>query len=262
MSNGTSLATVEGKPVAIQAAGRGLVLSDLDTMWRFATIASKSGLAPKDLNTTEKVFVALQWGAELGVGPMQSLKNIAVINGRACMWGALLVALVRRSPLCVELTHRYEGDGESRVCIATGKRSNGNTSEGRFGYKDAKRAELLSKDTYKKYPDRMYLNRARGFVLNDLFTDLLYGMEMREEVEDLEHATIISPTIESGDDAPEDELEAIVDAMEQDSAKDATPNEELNGPSAFESPVYGHADDGSLTPEQQKLAAAQIEIPF
>lgn len=248
MSNGTELATTS-KQVPIAVGNRGLALTSLDELWRFATIAHKSGLAPKDLNTTEKVFIALQWGAEVGVSPMQALKNIAVINNRACMWGELLVALVRRSPLCKRLSHVYEGTGESRVCVVTGERAGGETCEGRFGYQDAKRAGLLSKDTYRNYSDRMFLARARAFVLKDLFADLLCGLDVAEEVQDIEPSQQTVPTIQAGDDAPEDEIEAIVAAIEQDAGK-------------VPATVYGHSDDGSLTPEELKQLQSQQDIPF
>ena len=32
------------------------------------------------------ILVAIQWGYEIGLAPMQSLQNIAVINGRPSLW--------------------------------------------------------------------------------------------------------------------------------------------------------------------------------
>lgn len=242
MTKSTELAAVQKTPPAIAAGDRGLTLADLDTMWRFAGIACKSGMAPKQLDTTEKVFIALQWGAEVGVSPMQSLKNIAVINGRACMWGELLVAIVRRSNVCKSLTHRYEGEGESRVCIVTGERWGREaveTCEGRFGYADAKRAALVGKDTYRQYPDRMYLNRARAFVLKDLFADLLCGLDVAEEAQDIAPERVIEAQIVSGDSAPQNELNALADTM-------GPAREEIEGPSVLDVDY----DAGEASPEE------------
>jgi hypothetical protein len=44
----------------------------------------------------------------------------------------------------------------------------------------------MEKDNYKKYDKRMFLNRARGFVCNDLFGDVLDGLPLTEEVQDFE----------------------------------------------------------------------------
>jgi hypothetical protein len=58
--------------------------------------------------------------------------------------------------------------------------------EVRFGYADAVRAELLSKDTYKKYGDRMFQMRARSFCGRDQFADVLKGIISTEEASDYE----------------------------------------------------------------------------
>lgn len=184
-------------------------------------------MGPKSLNSPEKVLIALQTGAEVGLTPMQSIKNIAVINGVGAMWGDALVALVRRSPICKSISEpKYEGSGETRVCIIRAVRNNGDTSEGRFGYADAKRAALIGKDTYKSYPDRMYLHRARGYVIHDLFPDLIMGLDMAEEVLD-RVTTEQSPTIVSGDDAPLNSLDDAAELLDADfTANPASPTPE------------------------------------
>lgn len=60
---------------------------------------SRSGLAPKDYNTPQKIFIAIVHGAELGLSAMQALQGIAIVNGRPCIWGTTLQALVQRSGL-------------------------------------------------------------------------------------------------------------------------------------------------------------------
>lgn len=241
----TALATV---PAPIKTGSRGLVLSGIDEMWRFALVAHKSGLATKELNTTEKLFIAVQWGAELGVGPMQAIKNICVINNRPAVWGDLLVALVRRSPVCKSLTHTFSGTGEGRVCIAKGVRDNGDECEASFGYADAKKAGLLSKDTYAKYADRMFLARARGYVMHDLFPDLLCGLDIAEEAQDAEFA-VSKPSITSGDDAP---LNSLDDAASLLAADDEIIEQDLPGD-------YG--DPMEPTPEElREMEAANGEL--
>ena len=49
----------------------------------FAETLSKSGLVPKEFQAKPaNILVAVQWGYEIGLAPMQALQNIAVINGR------------------------------------------------------------------------------------------------------------------------------------------------------------------------------------
>lgn len=215
------------------------MLRDIDEMWRFATAVVKSGMGPKSLNSPEKVLIALQTGAEVGLTPMQSIKNIAVINGVGAMWGDAIVGLVRRSPACKTMTHRYEGTGESRVCIVNAQRDTGDKCEGRFGYADAKLAGLLPKDTYKSYPDRMYLHRARGYVIHDLFPDLIMGLDMAEEVMD-RVTTEQAPMICSGDEAPLNSLDEAAELLDQDAANviDAVFDPSLPTPEELSDPEY------------------------
>ena len=48
--------------------------------YEMASVLCKSGLIPSGLNSPEKVFVALQWGHELGLSPMVAVKAFARIR--------------------------------------------------------------------------------------------------------------------------------------------------------------------------------------
>lgn len=182
-------------------------------MWRFAGAVIKAGVAPRTLESTEKVFIALQAGAEVGLSPMQSLKNICIINKTPCIWGDALVALVRNSGKCVSIEERVEGEGEKMVATCEARRTNGvgviESCSRRFSYQDAKRAALLGKDTYKSYPQRMLAMRARAWCLRDLFADVLAGLGVAEEMQDFPDR----PVITSGDDAPLNSLDAAAELL-------------------------------------------------
>ena len=59
----------------------GITPRGIDEAIRLAKIMAASGLMPKSIETPEAVFVAMQMGAEIGLSPMASVQNIAVING-------------------------------------------------------------------------------------------------------------------------------------------------------------------------------------
>src|SRR6187549_3581301 len=101
--------------MAMPVGESGLQLRTFSDLWDFAQCVARSGLAPKSLTKPEQILIALQWGAELGVGPMQALANIAVINGRPAIWGDLVIALVRRSGKCEYIVEEVTGDGEQMV---------------------------------------------------------------------------------------------------------------------------------------------------
>jgi hypothetical protein len=162
-----------------------LTPTTFDQLVTFSKIAADSELVPKDFRGKPgNIMIAVQFGSELGLSPMQSLQSIACINGRPGIWGDGLIGLCRQSPLCQDIVETLSGEGDEReaVCVATRRGSTPVT--GRFSVSDAKRAGLWGKDIWNKYPDRMLVNRARGFALRDAFPDVLRGLKTAEELID------------------------------------------------------------------------------
>ncbi|MRI41724.1 hypothetical protein D5301_05635 [Stenotrophomonas sp. MH181796] len=152
----------------------------------FADILADSDLVPKDFKGKPgNCLIAMQWGAELGLKPLQALQNIAIINGRPALWGDAVIALVRSSPLCEYITEA--DDGGTAVCRV---KRRGESEEVRtFNMDDAKVAGLLGKTgPWTQYPKRMRQMRARAFALRDVFPDVLRGMPIAEEVMDIPQA--------------------------------------------------------------------------
>lgn len=190
------VAVVQGpRPVVSFGNGKGLEPKDLDGAWRCAQLVAKSGLAPKGIQTPEAVLVAAAMGAEIGLSFMQSLQNIAVINGRPSVWGDAALALVRASGLCDEYRESVEGQGDAMTAIAFGRRKGEpQGQEERFGVEDAKRAGLWNKEgPWKQYPRRMLTMRARGFLLRNLWPDVLKGTITAEEAGDIPQFAATGP---------------------------------------------------------------------
>ncbi|OBU73907.1 hypothetical protein A9K61_04365 [Stenotrophomonas maltophilia] len=156
----------------------------------FADILADSDLVPKDFKGKPgNCLIAMQWGAELGLKPLQALQNIAIINGRPALWGDAVIALVRSSPLCEYITEA--DDGGTAVCRV---KRRGESEEVRtFSMDDAKVAGLLGKSgPWTQYPKRMRQMRARAFALRDVFPDVLRGMPIAEEIMDIPQAPAAS----------------------------------------------------------------------
>ena len=163
--------------------GFSLTPKSLDEAMRFAEILSKSSIVPKDFSGNPgNILVAIQWGLELGLQPMQAMQNIAVINGRPALWGDAVIALVRSSPVCEYI---YEtDDGNTATCRL--KRRGEEEQVRTFSMNDAEAAGLKDKQgPWKQYPKRMRQMRARAFALRDVFADVLRGMPIAEEIMDI-----------------------------------------------------------------------------
>lgn len=179
------------KPTAIVAGNRGLVLSSLDEMWRAAGAFHKSSMFSQTHDSQEKIFVAMQCGAEVGLAPIQSLTSIAVINGRPAMWGDAIPGLIWASGLMESLVETIEGEGDAMVarCVAK-RRGVADAIERAYSVDDAKTAKLWGKmgkygpTPWVTNPKRMLQMRARAFCLRDGFADVLKGLQVSEEVMD------------------------------------------------------------------------------
>jgi hypothetical protein len=176
-----------GTEISTQTRPSGLALQSFDDAWRFWQMVAKTDFAPKDFKgKPEACLLAGQHGAELGLGPMQSLQCIAVVNGRPTVWGDAALALVQSSPVCEYVAEKVEGDGENMVAICTAKRRGyPEATAVRFSVADAKKAALWGKSgPWSQYPRRMLQLRARGFALRDAFPDVLKGLVTAEEAQD------------------------------------------------------------------------------
>lgn len=197
--------------------GFGLVPQSIPEAMQLAEILAQSDMVPRDYQRKPgNILVAVQWGAEVGLKPLQALQNIAVINGRPALWGDAVVALVRGSGLLEYMQETAEGD--TAVCRIKRK---GQPEEVRtFSQADAKAAGLSGKPgPWTQYPARMRQMRARAFALRDVFADVLKGLAVAEEAQDTPAEQPAQAPRHMGDlqrvDAPAEAPEALRIAAEE-----------------------------------------------
>ncbi|MCK8788122.1 hypothetical protein M0638_27585 [Roseomonas sp. NAR14] len=154
---------------------------------RFSEMLANSDMVPKDYKgRPANVMVAIQWGAEVGLSPLQALSNIAIVNGRPSLWGDAALALVRGHPACSGVREGVEGEGEARHGWCEVIRRGEQPQRRTFSVADAKNAGLWGKQgPWSQYPDRMMQLRARGFAIRDVFPDALRGVITTEEAQDI-----------------------------------------------------------------------------
>ena len=159
----------------------------------FSDRLARTNFVPKNYRgKPNDILCAIQMGAELGLSPMLSLQNIAVINDRPSIYGDAMLAICKASPLCESIEEYLDGD-QSQINTLTAickvrRRGFKNEITGSFSWKDAEKAGLATKaGAWLSYPKRMLQMRARGFALRDAFPDLLNGLITREEANDYRH---------------------------------------------------------------------------
>jgi hypothetical protein len=183
----------EEKQIAIRETElnkKGIQLTTFSQLIEFSHIIVKSGLAPKSFKDKNAVMIAIQFGLEVGLAPMQALQGVAVINGMPSLYGDSAKALCLADPSCVWIKEGMDGsikEGNLTAWCLSLRQGHDEPLRTEFSMEDAKLANLWGKEgTWKKYPKRMLMFRARGFNLRDNFTDVMKGFKTAEEVRDYE----------------------------------------------------------------------------
>lgn len=224
--------------------------SVLEGVMRLCGILAESTIVPKDFQGKPgNILIAIQWGRELGLEPLQAMQSIAVINGRPAIWGDAMLALVRGSGLMESIREETIDDpDDGRIAICTIKRRGETEVQRTFSMEQAKRAGLAGKTgPWQQYPDRMLQLRARGFGLRDVFPDVLRGVWIAEEARDT--------PVEPRDITPEEDPTPARKKRATSAAKAVSEKLAIEkAPAAEESPtlksvldaIYGASDETEL----------------
>jgi hypothetical protein len=165
-----------------------IVPQDFEGAYRLATVIFKAKMAPKSLDSVEKITVAIMHGMEVGFTPMAAIQSIAVVNGSPAIWGDGMLALIENSGLLEDKEELCEIDdkGEpSRVVCRVKRVGRARWYEQTFTQAEAIKAGLWNKQgPWVQYRRRMMMWRVRGWALRDAFPDVLRGLRSAEEALD------------------------------------------------------------------------------
>lgn len=137
---------------------------------------------PKALRGKEYAVAAcILTGREIGIGPMESLQKIHMIEGKPSLSSELMRSLVLRAGHEIRFTTLTD----TKVVIE-GRRSGGESwTSVTWTMEDARRIGVAAKDVWKKYPRAMLSNRATSELCRLIFPDALGGISLTpEEIED------------------------------------------------------------------------------
>ena len=214
-----------------------IIPRNYEEVFKMGKMMSQTDMVPIDFKGKEaNTIVAIQLGLEVGLLPMQALQNIAVINGRPCIWGDAQLALVRGSGHLEWM--KEQGDMDYATCEVK-RYGEPNVVTQTFRKADAERAGLWGKvGPWKQYPKRMLQMRARSFALRDLFPDVLKGIQSREEAQDI-------IDVESTETEPVKRVDITSVTLTPDNL-DALKKEELETSPEPEKPITGIADENAV----------------
>lgn len=146
-----------------------------------------SGFGPKDCKGPAHIVVACAMGARLGLDPFTAMHGIAVINGKASLYGDAMLAVCQNHHEWEDFAESWTGQKyhDDFTAVCTVKRKGREPKTETFNVLDAKQATLWNKaGPWTTNPGRMMMMRARAFALRGAFADILAGFHGREEMED------------------------------------------------------------------------------
>jgi hypothetical protein len=155
------------------------VPQNLEQADKLAQQLSKSALLPDSLRGKPgDVLVMLITGTELGLSPMQAIRGLHVIKGKAVMSADLQVALTKRHPECIFF--RMVESTALRAVYETHRKGEPQPTRMTFTMEDASRAGLGG-DNWRKYPAAMCRARCASALARAVFPDLMLGVFEEDE---------------------------------------------------------------------------------
>lgn len=161
---------------------------NVNQAWRLAGTLAKSQLVPRALQAKpHDILVTLITGRELGLSPMQSVRGMHVIEGKAVMSADTMAGLVMsHSDVCEYL--RLVESTEKLALYETKRKGAPEPVRLAFTIEDAARAGLTGKDNWKKYPAAMLRARALSSICRAVYPDFVAGVYEPDEAREFNRA--------------------------------------------------------------------------
>ena len=169
--------TDEQKALAPTEAKADLDLTSAPFTYRTLRAIAHTDFVPKELrNKPEAILACVLAGREWGLGPMESLARIDMIDGRPAPSGELLVARVFAAGHAI---HPKDLSDKSATAVGIRRMPDGTTltQEFTFTIEMASRAGLTGKNNWKHYPEAMLYWRAAAQLVRFLFPDVLTSFQ-------------------------------------------------------------------------------------
>jgi len=214
----------------LKAGGRalGIIPQSFDDCFRLAQCAAMSGAIPQGHDAKpEAVCMIIMFGLEIGIPPMQAIQGITKINGKFCIYGDLVPALLWQHGFDIEQSIEGTGDEMKAVCTIT--RPGGKKITRSFSVAHARVAGLWGKaGPWRQFPERMLGWRALGFAKSDGASDIMHGMSIVELERDItperDEKTAQQAALEVPDDIPDETVKVISEAEDNQDAPFPNPD--------------------------------------
>lgn len=179
---------VTSKQVGINTRATQDMFEVMEKAYRFSQIMAKSDIIPAHYRgKPENVFVAIQTAYRMNLDPMLVMQNTFVVSGKLGMNSAFAIALANSSGL-FEGGIRYKVIGEGKDLRVTAYAILKATKEEisyEIGMSEAIAENWTKNPKYRTLPELMLRYRAATLLIRTHVPEVINGMHMVEEIEDI-----------------------------------------------------------------------------
>jgi hypothetical protein len=200
---------------------------------RFSEIMAQADIIPTHYRgKTANVFIAVQSALRMNLDPMHVMQNTFVISGKLGMVSSFAISLANGSGLFDSgISYKIEGKGDDlKVTAFANLKKSGREISYTITMREAIAEGWTKNAKYRTLPELMLRYRAATLLIRTHVPEVLNGMHMVEEIEDVTIAT-----------------------------KDVTPNKAISISSKLDS-VLSHQEEGVKALEPTETLTELIEL--
>lgn len=167
---------------------------------RFSEIMAQSDIIPTHYRgKPANVFIAMQTAFRTNLDPMQVMQNTFIVSGKLGMSSTFAISLANSSGLFEGgIRYRIEGvDDDLKVTAYANLKKSGAEISYTISMREAQAENWTKNPKYRTLPELMLRYRSATLLIRTHVPEVINGMHMVEEIEDIQIAKNITPKTES-----------------------------------------------------------------
>lgn len=208
---------MEEDKTIVEKKEKGNSLSILEDQ-NIAKIFFDSGIF-KEVKNMSQAMVKIIAGREQGLTPIESMNSVFIFNEQISYYTKVFTAKIKKSK---DLDYKVK-EATEEICTVEFYQSGKLLGTSSFSWKQAAKAGLVNKDSWKKYPQSMLYNRAVSNGIKMFMPQVLGGANIYEDIDDLSElkkGNAINVNMETGEVTPAEEP-AIVEEPKKSVVQEA-----------------------------------------
>lgn len=168
----------------------------MERAFKFSEIIAQADIIPAHYRgKPANVFIAVQSALRMNLDPMLIMQNTFIVGGKLGMNSSFAISLANQSGMFDSgIRYRVEGEGSDlRVTAYTNLRKNNEEISYTIGMKEAQAENWTKNPKYRTLPELMLRYRAATLLIRTHAPEVLNGMHMVEEFEDIAASKSVMP---------------------------------------------------------------------